>query len=121
MPKGIYYRDSFKWSQDRTKHGLSKTREYKSYKGMIARCYSELATGYKNYGQKGVVVCERWLDMENGLHNFIQDMGPRPENTTLDRINPYGNYEPANCRWADSITQSKNKRRNYTIQVRPKC
>jgi hypothetical protein len=56
-------------------------------------------------------VCERWHD----FNNFYADMGKRPPNTTLDRIDNNGNYEPSNCRWADAKTQANNKRNNTFI------
>ena len=57
---------------------------------------------------KGITHCEEW----GSFANFFKDMGIRPEGTTLDRINPYGNYEPSNCRWADILTQENNRRNN---------
>lgn len=60
---------------------------------------------------EGISVCNRWLEPDGrGFLNFLEDMGERPEGTSLDRINPYGNYEPLNCRWADVITQAHNKK-----------
>jgi hypothetical protein len=78
-----------------------------SYNSMMARCYDPKHDSYKRYGAMGVTVCDRW----NGSYvNFRTDMGLRPAGMTLDRINPYGNYEPCNCRWATWSEQNKNKR-----------
>ncbi len=55
-------------------------------------------------------MCSRW---ENCFENFLSDMGSCPKNMTLDRINPFGHYEPANCRWADKITQANNTRKHW--------
>ena len=60
----------------------------------------------------GVTYCEEWESFEN----FFSDMGVRPKGTTLDRINPYGNYEPSNCRWADILTQENNRRNNRKFE-----
>lgn len=82
-------------------------KEEGSYRNMLSRCYNPKSTGYRHYGGRGVKVCERWRE---SFLNFLEDMGERPEGLTLDRINPKGNYEPSNCRWADAFTQSRNKR-----------
>lgn len=73
---------------------------------MRRRCNDPTRWNYKYYGAKGVAVCERW----NDFANFLVDMGVRPNGTTLDRIDPTGNYEKSNCRWADRITQRANRR-----------
>lgn len=74
---------------------------------MIYRCYGRRSASYKSYGAKGVQVCERW---RNSFENFCKDMGLRPDGYSLDRINPYGDYEPNNCQWANNKTQAENKR-----------
>jgi hypothetical protein len=76
---------------------------------MKNRCLNENNPVYENYGGRGISVCEHWLG-ENGFNNFLFDMGPRPLDKTLDRINVMGNYEPTNCRWADAKTQHANRR-----------
>lgn len=83
--------------------------EYISYTSMKSRCYYPRSVGYKWYGAMGVTVCDRW---RTSFANFIQDMGPRPTRKhSIDRIDPCGNYEPSNCRWATSEVQASNKRR----------
>jgi hypothetical protein len=77
---------------------------------MISRCYNEEHHSYPNYGGRGIFVCDRWLDPEDGYENFLRDMGERPDGHTLDRIDYDGPYTPENCRWADKITQELNKR-----------
>lgn len=81
--------------------------EYMSWRAMKSRCLNPNATGYKNYGGRGITVCARWLDFQN----FYADMGPRPEGTSLDRIDVNGNYEPGNVRWSTDTAQVRNRRK----------
>ncbi len=87
-----------------TRKGNSPT--YNSWNMMKKRCNNPKATGYEYYGGRGIHVCERW----NKFENFLEDMGIRPEGTTLDRIDPDKDYSPENCRWADKQTQMNNQR-----------
>lgn len=87
-------------------HSLSHTKEYKAWNKMKARCYRPNDSEW-SYLYEGVTVCERWLE---SFENFYADMGPRPAGTSLDRIDPSGNYEPSNCRWTNPTEQSYNQK-----------
>jgi hypothetical protein len=87
-------------------HGQSLTATYISWTGMKSRCFNKRQPNFQHYGAKGVTVCNRWLQYEN----FLADMGERPVGKTLDRIDPVGNYEPNNCRWATPMEQTHNRR-----------
>ena len=85
------------------------------WKMMIARCYDEKSSGYRNYGARGIRVCDRWRD---SFDAFFSDMGRRPDGMTLERVNNEGNYEPSNVIWADMKTQNRNKRDNLDYKDR---
>jgi len=84
-------------------HGLSKTKEYSSWKNMKKRCYSLSSNRYKDYGGRGITVCDRWL---KSFESFINDMGFMP----VDKRYSIDNYEPSNCRWATYLEQAKTNR-----------
>jgi hypothetical protein len=95
------------------KHGFSKTVEYETWSRIKARCMNKNHPDYYLYGARGIKVCDRW----DAFENFLLDMGSRPENTSIDRIDVNGNYEPSNCRWADLKVQSRNKRTNRFYEL----
>lgn len=92
------------------------TPEYEAWAGLIARCTNPNHKKYKDYGGRGIRVCDRWL---NSFENFLEDMGfkPSPE-LSLDRYpnNESGIYEKSNCRWATTIEQNRNRRSNRWIE-----
>lgn len=101
---------------DKTRtHGLRKTKLYNVYSGMKQRCFNSNNKRYKNYGGRGITICDEWLG-EHGFENFYNwamesgyDESKSRSEQSIDRINANGNYEPDNCRWADSYTQAHNK------------
>jgi hypothetical protein len=88
------------------KHGGSGKSSYNTWRAMIRRCNNPKDKDYPKYGGKGVSVCSEWLD----YLEFAKFMGEPIGKETLDRINPYGNYEPNNCRWSSPTTQARNIR-----------
>ena len=96
-----------------TTHGQSGTRVYQIWLAMKNRCLRESNPQYKDYGGRGIEICERWL---NSFENFYADMGDPPDNEhTIERRNNDGNYEPGNCCWATRTQQSNNKRTSRLI------
>lgn len=96
------------------KRGMWLTKEYRAWQGMKNRCYNELSQDYKDYGAKGIIVCDRW---RYSFENFFEDMGIAPSKEhSLDRFpNRAGNYELDNCRWATKKQQSEN--RDYCVMI----
>lgn len=99
------------------KHGMAKegrvSSEYHTYQNMIARCYNPLQTGYKNYGGRGITVCDRWLE---SFENFFEDMGFKPSPAhSINRIKNELGYSKENCEWATQKEQMSNTRRNLKI------
>lgn len=100
--------------------GKCKTKQtyplaHKSHESMLQRCYNTNSPDYPRYGGRGITVCDRWrLD----FYYFLADLGDRPGYSyTLDRIDPNGNYEPSNCRWADKYTQGNNRSDSKAFDV----
>lgn len=98
------------------KHGANRRGKteplYKLWQNMKRRCDSPNIPTYKYYGARGIRVCDRWLSFEN----FKNDMSPRPDGMTLDRIDSLGDYCPENCRWISIQDQQRNRRSNRKIE-----
>lgn len=96
-------------------HGLSYQRVYKVWVSMKGRCHNPADMGFKNYGARGITVCERW---QNSFENFHFDMGPRPAKHSIERKDNNKGYSPDNCVWATKSVQCNNNRRNIFIEHR---
>lgn len=92
-----------RWKGSSLKHGHTRgnqhSREYSAWCNAKSRCYRETCTGYKNYGGKGIRMCDGWRD---SFENFLHDMGPCWNGRYLLRKNKKGDYEPENCYWGSS-------------------
>ncbi len=98
-------------------HGESRTdsAEYRCWVNIRKRCEKRYSTSFKDYGARGIRVCERWQSFEN----FLADMGRRPSpKHSIERHDSNGDYEPGNCRWATKHEQVRNTRRSVLIEFR---
>jgi len=107
---GCVQRETFKTMG--VTHGKTHSKEYRTWADMRGRVTRKTSARWEQYGARGITCCERWEKFEN----FYADMGdkPSPEHS-LDRIDPNGNYEPSNCRWATDETQRNNLRRTRLV------
>lgn len=102
----------------RVKHGYARRFNqndplYVAWKNMKLRCLNHSFSGWKDYGGRGIKVCERWL---NSFENFAFDMGEHPgKGYSLERIDNNGNYTPENCKWATRTEQGRNRRANTLL------
>lgn len=104
--------------QDRpVKHGDQRRGKtaplYSVWQNMLRRCDNPNTKGYKHYGGRGIKVCDRWRDYVN----FKADMGERPADMSMDRIDVNGDYTPQNCRWLPINEQNRNRRSNRPVEV----
>lgn len=96
-------------------HGMSKTPEYRVWSRIRQRCHNKKHDSYKNYGGRGITVCDKW---NNNFIAFFLDMGKRPSDKhSIDRIDNDLGYFPNNCRWATKRQQDNNRRDNRRINT----
>lgn len=94
-------------------HRGANSPEYNSWRNMLDRCRNANNPGHDNYAGRGICVCLSWLAFEN----FLEDMGPRPEGTSIHRKDNDLGYYKDNCVWADATVQALNRRSNRLIQT----
>lgn len=97
-------------------HGQSGTKLYAIWVTMRQRCYNTNNKDFYNYGAKGIKVCDEWLKDFSEFYRWSMENG-YVESLSIDRINPYGNYEPNNCRWATIQEQANNKKNTIYVEV----
>jgi hypothetical protein len=97
----------------RTTHGQTYTAEYHAWQQMFVRCYNPKAKSFRDYGARGISVCERWTA---SFEAFLEDMGPRPSSQhSLERVDNNQGYSPDNCQWSTHKEQGRNRRSNHMI------
>ena len=103
-------------NKSHTKHGLKGTRLYEIWKSMKKRCCNPKQTNYKNYGGRGITVCDEWKKDFQAFYDWAMahgyDANASRGECTIDRIDANGNYCPGNCRWITIAEQQRNKRNN---------
>lgn len=98
-------------------HGMRNTQIYNVWCAMKRRCSSQKDKRYKNYGGKGIIVCDEWTNSFQSFYEWSMNNGYE-KGLTIDRIDCNGNYEPSNCRWVTTKTQNRNYSRNHKVMYK---
>ena len=101
------------------KHGLGRTRLCHIWGDMKRRCYNKSHKDYKDYGGRGIIICDNWLNDFCSFYNWAMANGYK-DKLSIDRIDVNGNYEPSNCRWVTIEEQARNKRNSFFITYKGK-
>lgn len=96
-----------KFKERFTTHGKTNSRTYECWQNIKSRCSNPKNIGHKNYMDRGIKVCDRWIE---SFQNFLEDMGEMKQGMSIERIDVNGNYCPENCTWIKKELQGKNKR-----------
>ena len=114
--RGQYYKNFACKSADKFGVDEKVIRNLKiKFKSMKGRCYDPKDRNYKNYGGRGIVICDEWINDKEDLIRWALDNGYE-KGKSIDRINNDGNYEPSNCKWSTTAEQARNTRRNVYIK-----
>lgn len=99
---------------NRRTHGMKGTRLYGIWKGIKDRCLNARSESYRDYGGRGVGICDEWINSFESFRGWSLCNGYR-DDLSIDRIDVNGNYEPSNCRWSTAEAQANNKRNNHLL------
>lgn len=105
--------------KEKVKHKGRRTRLYTIWHGMKQRCHCETSHDYKNYGARGIIVCDEWRNDFSAFRDWALDNG-YTDKLSIDRIDVNGSYCPENCRWTDCKTQNRNRTTNVIVSYRGK-
>ena len=103
----------------KTVHGGSYSRLYRTWSSMKGRCYNPNDPNYKDYGGRGITICDEWRDSFEAFRDWALTNGYR-DDLTIERLNVNGNYEPSNCTWLTNKEQQNNKRNNHLLSYNGK-
>lgn len=109
-----------KHAGNNTIHGKTKTRLYSIWSSMKQRCYNKTCKDYKYYGERGIKVCQEWLNDFQMFYNWATENNYR-DDLTIDRVDNNKGYSPDNCHWADMQTQNSNQHKNIFLTYNGKC
>lgn len=98
------------------KHGLRNTRLFRIWGNMKTRCHNHRSPSFKDYGERGITVCDEWRNDFQAFYDWSMSHGYE-DHLTIDRIDNDGNYCPENCRWVNMKEQTRNTRRNHLVEI----